>query len=159
MLAGDWNVPPTVLIRTGFLSKTGGQLIAQHRNTCEMGKGSNIDYVILCGQMATKYHSNNFWDAGPITPHHPYFVNFSSAIEEPVYKHRTKPKAYPTQAPIGCQRAPLHFTWAQQVEAPVRDVATAWKEWVTNVEIALCHRFDLDLQGGATRYKGPQQRS
>ena len=38
MLAGDWNVPPTALTRTGFLSKTGGQLIAQHRNTCEMGR-------------------------------------------------------------------------------------------------------------------------
>ena len=36
ILAGDWNVPPAVLTRTGFLTKTGGQLIAQQRNTCEM---------------------------------------------------------------------------------------------------------------------------
>ena len=154
ILAGDWNVPPAVLTRTGFLTKTGGRLIAQQRNTCEMGRGSNIDYVVLSDQMAAKYSSDYLWDAGPIAPHHPYFVSFTSAMEQPVYKHRTKPKSFLVQAPIGCQRAPLRFTWAQAIDAPIQDVAAAWKEWVTNVEIALCHRFDLDLRGESERYKG-----
>ena len=75
-------------------------------------------------------------------------------MEEPTYKHRTKPKAFPIQAPIGCQRAPLRFTWTNPVEAVVPGVAAAWKELVTNAEIAVCHRFELDLQCEATRYKG-----
>ena len=127
---------------------------AQPRNTCEMGKGSNIDYVVLCSQMATKYNSSYLWDAGPIAPHHPFFINLNSAAEEPTYRHRTKPKAFPVHAPIGCQRAPLKITWKHLAEAVVPDVAAAWKEWITNAETELCHRFDLDLQGEATRYKG-----
>ena len=154
MLACDWNVPPKVLISTGFLTKTGGQLKAQPRNTCEMWNGSNIDYVVLCSQMATKYHSSYLWDAGPIAPHHPFFINLNSAAEEPTYRHRTKPKAFPVHAPIGCQRAPLKITWKHLEEAVVPDVAAAWKEWITNAETVRCHRFDLDLQGEATRYKG-----
>ena len=154
MLACDWNVPPQVLINTCFIAKTGGHLRAQLRNTCEMGKGSNIDYVVLCNQMAAKYFSDYLWGAGPIAPHHPYFINFCSAAEEPTYRHRTKPKAFPVHAPIGCQRAPLTFMWANPAVAIVPDLAAAWKEWVTNAETALCHRFDMDLQGEARRYKG-----
>ena len=78
ILAGDWNVLPQVLTNTGFIPKTGGHLRAQQRNTCEMGKGSNIDYVVLCNQMGAKYHSAYLCDAGPVTPHHQFFINFSN---------------------------------------------------------------------------------
>ena len=154
MLAGDWNAHPTALTKTGFLNKPRGKLIAQPQNTCTMGKGSNIDYVVLCPRMATKYYSNALWTAGPITPHHPFFLNFTSAPEDATYQHRDKPKAFPNNPPIGCQRAPRQYTWAQPADAPVLNVAEAWKEWVANVELALCHRFDLDRREGVARYKG-----
>ena len=128
MLAGDWNAHPTELTKTGFLGKTGGKLIAQPLNTCTMGKGSNIDYAVLCPRMATKYYSNSLWTAGPVAPHHPLFINFTSAPEDAVYLHRDKPKAFPHNPPIGCERAPRQFTWARPVDAPVPDISEAWKE-------------------------------
>ena len=119
-----------------------------------MSKGSNIDYAVLSNQMEAKYHSDYLWDAGPISPHHPFFINFASKAEEPSYQDRTTPKAFPVIPPIGCQRAPLRFSWANQAQTIITDVAGAWTEWVTNAEAALCHRLDLDLQGTAYKYKG-----
>ena len=136
ILAGDWNVPPQALIDTGFVAKTGGQLKSQQRNTSEMGKGSNICYVVLSRQMES-YYSDHLGDPGPIPPHHPLFINFSSNAEEPSYQDRTKPKASPVKPPIGCQRAPRRFRWANLPQTIVPDVARAGTVWSTNVEAAL----------------------
>ena len=99
VIAGDWNAPPATLRRTGWLGIVNGHLRAPSSNSCEMGKGSIIDYLVISEDMAALYASDSLWISAPITPHHAFIVTFRTDHREALYLRRIAPKVFQIHPP------------------------------------------------------------
>ena len=148
-IAGDWNAPPATLRRTGWLDNVRGHLRSPSVNSCEIGKGRIIDYLVISEAMAALMQATSY---GLVPP--PRHTTPSSVPSGQTTRKRFTCAGSPRRSsqftpPLGAKenRAP---TPGHGPPAPCRQT---WREWVRHTEQALCRRLDL-FGPEAAQYSG-----
>ena len=99
VIAADWNAPLALLRATGWLNRVQGHIRSPTFNTCEMGKGSIIDYVVVSHSMAALFEKDFLWTGAPTKPHHPYICSFLCDHKECSFPRGMAPRAFPVHPP------------------------------------------------------------
>ena len=140
---GDWNMDPAELAQSGWADMVGGKVVAPDTVTCAGGAGSLIDYFVVSAAIAQLVQQVKVIDESPTTPHWPVRLTLKAATWGHKVLARRRPKAFPTELPIGPRQKEAPFDWTWEEGNLPANLEQAWLEWLRAAEAAWCRIHDL----------------
>ena len=124
---GDRNMQPSELVRAGWVDLVGGSIIAPRSVTCAGGAGTLIDYFVVSAAIAQLVQQVQVIDESPTTPHWPVRLTLMATSWGHKVLARRRPKAFPTELPIGPRQPDARSTGPGRREASQR--TSNWPGW------------------------------
>ena len=111
--------------------------------TCAGGAGSLIDYFVVSAAIAQLVQQVQVLDESPTTPHWPVRLTHKATSWGHRVLARRRPKAFPTELPIGPRQQEAPFDWTWEAGSLPANLELAWLEWLRAAEAAWCRIHDL----------------
>ena len=105
VVAGDWNMEPSTLQKSGFVSELGCELVATEAGTCKKagGKGySKLDYFLVSSGVVSTVTSARLCGKTAANPHRPVHMAMAADLEETFVDIWLRQPTLPTELPMGC---------------------------------------------------------
>ena len=156
VIGGDWNMEPHLL--APWVHRMGAAIVAPSEATCKMGKGTRIDYFVVCARLAPFVRGVTVVHNGAIKTHRIVELRLAGELRQATQVVQAKPKAFPVDEPVGCRQAPR---LCPPFDGSV-DLSLAVARWYDIAEGELLRVFGIDEEEAPMytgRAGGPRYRS
>ena len=161
ILGGDWNLPPSVLDGSGWLTAVRGVLVVPAAATTV--HGTWIDYFVVHESIANLVVGATTWAAAGTSTHWPVGLELRAAQEVQWVRTLASPAAFPRFAVQGCRDSGCRWLWLKEyvgADPSVQGLEDVYAQTAVASEDELITAYGLDDVRGAWRGRAwaPEER-